>query len=394
MNDLNQVAAALDRKDYREAARLLKQLQVDSPQNPWVKFYMGRYYELTDKQEAAEKIYRQLLRDTTHPKVVTGARLGLQRLEATQQQRRQEAIALSRSVPGSSEPAVLILEAVSPENKLAAIQNFSKILNVDPYSARMQLQSRGWRLYKTGAIGELRVYAEELLQAGIPAFSTTLGDIQKIHIFRVQNFQSLSPQPIAICQNALAQLGSLTFNWSEVTARVEGQLPLFMEIMDYAPHRRKEKFRHKEITQDYAQICDLHLPGRNCILRLCEQSYQFQQGVSFANPPVTMPPPAKPLAKLPLGIPRKETPTTGPLSQNTTRINWNHLMTALNQQLAQVTVWSDFTPFAQTALDYTHLLSRIKSHLDLERKAENPWDSAFQLYSGLAFLRVQELNGG
>lgn len=384
MNDLNQVIAALDRQDYREAARLLKQLQVDSPQNPWVKFYIARYYELTDKQEEAEKIYRQLLRDTTNPKMVSGARLGLQRLEAAQQQRRQEAIALSQSVPGSSELGVLILETVSPENKPAAIQNFSKILKVDPYSARMQLQSRGWRLYKTGAIGELRVYAQELLLAGIPAFSTTLADIQKIHVFRVQNFQSLSPQPIAICQNALDQLGSLTFNWSEVKAKVEGQLPLFMEIMDYAPHRRQDKFRHKEITQDYAQICDLHLPGRNCILRLCEQSYQFQQGLSFADPAVAIPPPAK----LSLRIPRKGTPTAGSLSQNTTRINWNHLMTALNQQLAQVTVWSDFTPFAETALDYTHLLSRIKSHLDLERKAETPWDPAFQLYSGLAFLRA------
>lgn len=381
MNNINQLAAALDRQDYREAARLLKQLQQESPQNPWVKFYMGRYYEIMKKGEVAEKLYRQLLRDTTNPKVVGAARQGLQRLEAAEQQRRQEAIAQSRSDPTSNEPGLLILEAVSPDRKPAAIQNISKILKVDPYTARMQLQSRGWRLYRTGAIGELRVYTQELVQAGIPAFCATLADIQNLQVFRVQYFQSLSPQPVVICKNASEQLGSLSFNWSEVTSKIEGQLPLFIEIMDYAPHRRKDKFRHKEITQDYTQICDLHLPGRRCILRLCEQTYQFQQDRSFTQPSAELSPPASTKS------PHKSAAYS--LSQNTARINWNSLIEALNQQLPQVPIWSDFIPFAETALDYTHLLSRLKPHIDLERKAETPWDPAFQLYSGLIFLRNQ-----
>ncbi|HLO47778.1 MAG TPA: tetratricopeptide repeat protein [Kamptonema sp.] len=372
MNDINQVTAALDRKDYKQAAQLLKQLQKESPQNPWVQFYIGRYYELTNKLESAEKIYRQLLRDTTTPKIVTQTRQAIQRLETIEQNRRQDAIALSKNDPRNAEPGLLILEPVSTENKTAVIQNISRILKIDPYTARMQIQSRGWRLYKTGAIGELRVYGEELLSAGIPVFWATFSDIQKIQVFRVQYFQSLIPQPTVVCENNLDQLGSLTFNWSEVSQRVEGLLPLFMEVMDYSPHRRNEKFRHKEITQDYAQICDLHLPGRQCILRLCDQTYQFQKGFTAET--------AK-QSDIKNSIKTQK-------SQSTARINWNNLLETFNQKLP-VPIWSEFTPFAETALDYTQMLGRIKSHIDLDRKSETPWDATFQLYSGLVFLKSQ-----
>lgn len=371
MNDINQVASALDGKDYRKAAQLLKQLQKNSPENPWVKFYIARYYELTNKLESAEKIYRQLLRDTTSPKIVAQTRQAIQRLETIEQNRRKDAIALSKNDPRNAEPGLLILEPVSPENKPAAIQNISRILKIDPYTARTQIQSRGWRLYKTGTVGELRVYGEELLNAGIPVFWATFADIQKIQVFRVQYFQSLSPQPTAVCKNELDQLGSLTFNWSEVSQRVEGLLPLFIEVMDYSPHRRSEKFRHKEITQDYAQICDLHLPSRKCILRLCDQTYQFQKGITAEK--------------------IKESESKNHNSQNTARINWNNLVETLNQQLS-VNLWSEFTPFAETALNYTQMLSRLKSHIDIERKSESPWDAAFQLYSVLVFLKSQGQN--
>ena len=76
------------------------------------------------------------------------------------------------------------------------------------------------------------------------------------------------------------------------------------------------------------------------------------------------------------------------MPQSTTRINWNHLLEIFDQKL-DVTVWSEFTPFAETVLDYTHMLSKIDSHVEVERKSETPWDPAFQLYSGLAFLRNQ-----
>ena len=368
MKELEQVAEALDRQDYRQAAKLLKQLQQQAPQNPWVQLYAGRWYEGTDKLETAEKIYRKLLKDATNPKIVAQARQGLKRIETIEQNRRQQAIVEAKADPSNTEPGVLILEPVPPEQKQTAAQTLARMLKTDPYTARMQLQSRGWRLYKTGEIGELKVYGQEMLEAGIPVFWVSLTDIQKLHVFRVQSIQSLSPQPTIICQNQADQLGSLTFSWQEVTRQVEGLLPLFIEALDYDPRRRKfDRFRHKEMTQDYAQILDLHLPRRGCILRFCDHSYNFQDGIDFSQ--------------------FSEETRALPQSQNTTRINWNLLTEQLNQWLTHTLTWSEFTAFAETALDYTQLLGRLQPDIDLPRKSESLWDNAFQLYSGLVFFK-------
>jgi len=368
MTELEQVAEALDRQDYRQAAKLLKQLQQQAPENPWVQLYAGRWYEGTDKLETAEKVYRKLLKDATNPKIVAQARQGLQRIETLEQNRRQQAIVEAKTDPSNTEPGVLILEPLAPEQKQNAAKILARMLQTDPYTARMQLQSRGWRLYKTGEIGELKVYGQEMLEAGIPVFWVSLTDIQKLHVFRVKSIQSLSPQPTIICQNEQDQLGSMTFNWQEVSQRVEGLLPLFMEMLDYDPRRPKsERFRHKEMTQDYAQILDLHLPRRGCILRFCDQSYDFQEGIDFSQ---------------------FSSETSGlPTSQNTNRMNWNLLIEQFNLYLTHAQLWSEFTPFAETTLDYTQLLSRLKPYIDLSRKSESIWDNAFQLYSGLVFFK-------
>lgn len=382
MTDINQIAAALEGKDYKQAAQLIKQLQKESPENPWVQYYIARYYELTNNLEKAQTTYKQILRDITNPKIVSQTRQGIQRIETAQQNLRQQAIQTAKNDPSNLEPGLLILEPVSPEKKAAAVQNISRIFKIDAYTTRMQIQSRGWRLYKTGPIGELRIYGQELLNAGIPVFWATLSDIQKIQIFRVQHFQSLS-SPAVVCKDKLDRLGAIEFNWSEVTQRVEGLLPMFIEIMDYSPHRRKDQFRHREIRQDYAQICDLHIPSRNCILRISDQSYEFQQGVDFTKIAADIPALAHPKNQKSRSQKSKQIP------QSTTRINWNRLLEILDQQL-DVTVWSEFTSFAETAIDYTQMLSKIESHVEVERKSETPWDPAFQLYSGLAFLRNQE----
>jgi hypothetical protein len=382
MTDINQIAAALEGKDYKQAAQLIKQLQKESPENPWVQYYIARYYELTNNLEKAQTTYKQILRDITNPKIVSQTRQGIQRIETAQQNLRQQAIQTAKNDPSNLEPGLLILEPVSPEKKPAAVQNISRIFKIDAYTTRMQIQSRGWRLYKTGPIAELRIYGQELLNAGIPVFWATLSDIQKIQIFRVQHFQSLS-SPAVVCKDKLDRLGAIEFNWSEVTQRVEGLLPMFIEIMDYSPHRRKDQFRHREIRQDYAQICDLHIPSRNCILRISDQSYEFQQGVDFTQISADIPALAHPKNQKSRSQKSKQIP------QSTTRINWNRLLEILDQQL-DVTVWSEFTSFAETAIDYTQMLSKIESHVEVERKSETPWDPAFQLYSGLAFLRNQE----
>lgn len=353
---INQVAAAFDRKDYREAARLLKLLLKESPQNPWGHLYAARLHEVTGKLEKAETIYRQLLRDTSNPKIASQARQGLQNIEKTQKEKRQAEIAKAKADPSDTELGVLILEPVSNEAKQQAAQSFAQIMNIDPYSARLKLQSRGWRLFRTGAIGEMRFYGQQLLQAQIPCFWIKLADIQKINVFRVSYFQSIYPQATVVCHNQQGQLGSLTFDWQEVTQLVQGLLPIFEEVVDVDFRR---KLQRKVQTQDYAQFCDLHLPARNCILRLWDSNYQFQQGITFVPDP----------------------------EQATTRINWNGLLEFLSHQKPQAKVWSDFTPFAETVLDYVELLNQIPSHITLFRREPTHWDPAFQLYSCLAFLK-------
>ncbi|MDZ8185870.1 MAG: tetratricopeptide repeat protein [Nostoc sp. ChiSLP02] len=353
---IEQVAIAFDNKDYQTAAKLLKQLQKESPEHPWVQFYIGRLHEVSGKYQDAEKIYRQLLRDTRNTRIVTLARQALWRLQEIEQEERQRAIAKAISEPSNIELGVLVLEPLNNELKTEASRKFAEIMQIDPYSARLLLPSRGWRLYRTGQVGELKFYGEQLQQAGIPCFWTTIKAIQQIQVFQVKYFSESQQKATVVCCNQANQLGSLTFNWSEVTARVVGLLPIFEQVVDVDARRKLE---WKTQTQDYAQFCDLHLPGRHCILRLCDSEYEFQQGLEIISQ----------------------------ASQNTIRINWNSLSNWIDQQLPQVKTWSDFTSFADTTLDQTEMLSQIKSHIHLYRREETNWDPAFQLYSGLIFVK-------
>ncbi|MDY6806996.1 MAG: tetratricopeptide repeat protein [Cyanobacteriota bacterium] len=386
MKEIKEVAAALERQEYKQAAKLLKQLQKENPQNLWVKLYIGRWYEETDKLESAEKTYRKLLQDATNPQVMTQARQGLQRIETLEKHRQQEAIARAKSDPRNAEPALLILEPINKENKhkenkhkenrQEAIPNFARIMNVDPYTARMQLQNSGWRIYRIGPVGELVIYSEQLLKVGIPAFSVAIASLKKVQVFRVRNLQSVKPQITVVCENESDEKGSLTFNWSEVTAKVEGLLPIFIDAMDYDPRRQSQKFRRKEMTQDYANICDLHLPERQAIVRFCDRAYDFKQGLEIH----------------PLDPKINTTENTSPaITESTNRIKWNSLIDLLNLHLSKIKVYSNFTPFGETTTrDYTQLLGRLKSYVDIERKEESLWDQAFQLYSLLAFLKNRE----
>ncbi|WP_392531870.1 tetratricopeptide repeat protein [Nostoc sp. C117] len=353
---IEQVAIAFDHKDYQTAAKLLKQLLKESPDNPWVQFYLARLHEVSEKHQNAEKIYRQLLRDTTTARIVTLAREGLRRLQEIEQEERQRAISKATSEPSNTELGVLILEPLSNDHKTEAARKFAQIMQIDPYSARLMLPSRGWRLYRTGQLGELKFYGEQLQQAGIPCFWTTITAIQQIQVFQVEYFSGSQQKATVVCRNQGNQLGSLTFDWSEVTARVNGLLPIFEQVIDLDAHRKLER---KTQTQDYAQFCDLHLPSRHCILRLYDNGYEFHQGLEI--------------------IPQA--------TQNTIRINWNSLSSWIEQQLPQIKTWSDFAPFADTVLDQTEILGQIKSHIYLLRREENNWDSAFHLYSGLVFVK-------
>lgn len=357
---LDQVAAAFDRQDYQTAARLIKTLLQESPDHPWVQFYTARLQEVSGKLDAAEVSYRKLLRDTTNPKLAGQLRQGIQRVEAAHQERRQQAIAQASTEPSNHDPGFLVLETVTGDARTAAVQNFARIMKLDPYTARLLLPSRGWRLYRSGSLGELQVYGQELRTAGVPAFWVSLAQLQKIQVFRVDYLQAIAPKSMVVCHNEHDQLGSLTFDWSEISQRVEGMLPLFERVVVLGYRDRLER---KERTQDYTHFCDLHLPSRGCILRFHDSQYDFHQGVSV--------------------IPKQV--GVDPLDRGTIRTNWNYLMNLLHRQLPNVPAWSDFTAFAETAADFASPLKRVNPHINLLRRNESYWDPAFQLYSGMLF---------
>ncbi|MBE9197987.1 MULTISPECIES: tetratricopeptide repeat protein [unclassified Nodularia (in: cyanobacteria)] len=352
---IKQVATAFERKDYHTAAKLLKQLLKEEPENPWVQFYLGQLHEVSGKRQEAEKIYRQLLRNTTNTKIVNQARQGLQRLQEIVQEERQRAISKATSEPSHAEPGVLVLEPLVTELKTIAAPKFAEIMQLDSYSARLVLPSRAWRLYRTGQIGELKYYGQQLQQAGIPCFWKTIAAIQQIQVFQIQYFSESDPKPTVVCRSHENQLGSLTFDWSEVTAKVVGLLPIFEQVIDVDSRRQLE---WKTQTQDYAEFCDLHIPSRNCILRLYDHGYEFLKGVEIADQ----------------------------ASQNTITINWNSLLQWISPHIPQVKTWSNFTPFAETALDQIEMLGNIQSHIHLFRREKTNWDPAFHLYSSLVFL--------
>lgn len=355
---IEQVAAAFERQDYSEVVHLLKAIP---PEDPWNHLYQGRLSEVTGKLAAAEAIYRQLLQTATGSKIIAQARQGLLRLEKLRQAQRQQVIAQATlDDPSQAELGFLVLEAVPTEAKSAIAPKFAQIMQIDPYTARLQLPSRGWRLYRTGPVGELRFFSQALRAAGVPVFEFPLASILQVQVLQVCYFQSVGSQITAICEANQVQ-SDFTFQWAEVTQQVEGQLPIFEEVVDLDVRGRLQR---KQKTQDYTQFCDLHLPGRRCILRIDDNNYQFQSGINLTS--------------------SKETIQTG---YGTSRSNWKNLMGFLNQYLPGTPIWSDFTVFAEPALDHLERLNSIKSHINLFRSAESDWDQAFHIYSCLALLK-------
>ncbi|MDY6785978.1 MAG: tetratricopeptide repeat protein [Cyanobacteriota bacterium] len=359
---LNEISDAIKIQDYKTAIRLLKPLLKKDPDDPWLQYYAGRVYEGTGKLESARNIYFKLLPKTTNPKLMAQIRQRIGRLEEIEKKEREQAISLAKSQEGGTKPSLLILEPIASQLKQEAAQKFAKIVQLDPYIARLQLPSRGWRLYRTGSLGELRYLSSKLVEAKIPSFCESLEAIDQLEVLEVNYFLSETLDVVARCQNQDGQEGTIDFDWSEVDRWVEGRLPLFESVVTVDV---KHKLQRKTQFQDYVYCVDLHLSSRNCILRLCDRTYQFQQGLDFATP-------SDPTLAM----------VGGTVSQS-----WQKLTKFLRERLPHADSYSDFTPFAETALGFTEMLSRVKPRLDLKRRKETPWDSAFQLYSGLVFLR-------
>lgn len=349
------VVAAIESKDYRRAAQLLKQWQKAAPKDPLMLLQIAKLQTETLQFDAAEKTYLKFLKRVNNPKLMGQARTGLKQVQQRRAAARQQALEEATAVLGSEEPGLLVIEP--PADRPQAAQGLAEVLKIDAYTARMQLPSQGLRLQRIGPVGELKFYGESLQAVGIPAFWANVEQIKTLQTFRVNHFRQLQPTPTVVCTSPGGQLGAIEFSWSEVTQRVVGQLPIFEQVADLGPWG---KAKRREQTQDYVQVLDLHLHQRQLILRVCDRTYEFTKSAAL--------------------LPDQ------PIQQTTTRLQWNALLTHIQKYVTSL-AFSDFTSFGRGALEFIDLLPYINAHLDIDRRAPTNWDPAFHLYSALLFLK-------
>ncbi|MEM8506034.1 MAG: hypothetical protein AAF716_23155 [Cyanobacteria bacterium P01_D01_bin.1] len=356
------VVAALEVCDYRQAALLLRQWRQKEPESPLLRLYAAKLQEQTSKVDAAKKNYLALLKQSSSAKAIRQARAGLQRIEEAQTAAKAKALAAAKSAAGGTELTILSIASLPAVGdttahttadttaQKAAIDSIAKVFNLDSYSARLRLPSSGFRIHRICPWGEASYYAQQL---AAPTFCTKVGQIKSLQIFQVTYFESLSSNAVLICKNANGQLGKIGFALTEVSQLVSAQLPIFEQVVDIGHWGRSV---HKEKVLDYAQVLDLHLPGRQIVLRLCDRLYQYKKGVAF-----------------------------GQGNEINSRIQWNELRSQLTSSIS-APQHSDFTKFGKSALEFLPLLPAIAPNLDLDRRAPSDWDLAFHLYSSLCYF--------
>ncbi|WP_121971626.1 tetratricopeptide repeat protein [Leptolyngbya sp. BC1307] len=348
-----QVAAALEVGDYQQVTRLLKQWQSSDPTNPTLRLYAALLQEQTNRLEAAEKSYLKLLKHSPSGKIMSQARAGLGRIQQRQKVQKAEALAQAKRVTGGDELAILAVAAPAPAERSQAIAGLAQIFNLDLYTAQLKLPPSGFRLYRIGPWGEVSYYAKTLKQAHTPALTAKVSDIKALQTFQICYFKAFTPQPTVVCKNAAGQLGTIGFDWAEVSQRVDGQLPIFEQVVDLGPWG---KTVHKEKVQDYAQVVDFHLAGRQIVLRACDRLYQYQKGIALSEH-----------------------------NELNSRIQWNQLLAQIDSSTPAPHP-NDFTRFGESALEFISLLPPIYSNLDIDRRAPSHWDQAFHLYSSLFYF--------
>jgi tetratricopeptide (TPR) repeat protein len=378
---LEQAASALNRRDYPTAAKLIAALLLERPDDHQVQLYAAQLHEATDQLDKALEIYRGLLQHAINRKIATEARQGIGRIEQQQAQiQADERVTAKAGIAQNSEPGFLVLEPMSPEHKQAVVKQFAAIMEIDPYSARLQLPSRGWRLYRLGQMGELQFYRDRLLAAKIPCFCISQHDTQQMFVFQVGHFQSFHPKGEIVCTDDRGELRTFNFNWSEVTQIVTGMLPIFEEVMELDAYHRT--FRKPKIL-DYVHICDIQLRDRRSIFRLCSQTYNFceyKQSLERHRHEYGD------LGSSQLDLRPSELANAQQLAA-TSRDNWKNLISQISEQVAEIPTQTNFKPFAETAIGYPESLGRIDPHLELLRRADSLWDRAFHLYSTLSMCR-------
>ena len=372
--NLEPVIEAFERQDYRTATALLKPLYKSHPQDPWVQLYIARIQEVSKRPEKAEQTYRKLLKASTNGKIISQARQGIQRIEAKEREQREAAIAQATASEDNTTLGCLILEPITDNTaKQKTIPAFARLMQLEPYSARLLLPSRHWRFYRTGPIGLLGVYVKELAEIGVPAFCVSLEELATYEVIYtnhldIQGNQVTAEPPAEDAKIQNANRETFQFSRNAVGQCIEGALPMFELLVDtglkqgrFGPQKATIR---KEAVKDYAKVLDLHLPRERKIVRLCDRDYTYPSSESSS-------------------VDQRY----APIAQR-----WQHL---INQQIkpAFPQSWHEhkiFTAFGDTVIEQTPFLKQIDPHVRVSATAtmtnradEELWDPAFHLYSCL-----------
>lgn len=353
-----QIKAAIAQRNYPQTSRLLKQWHASDPDNALILFYAAQLQERTGRLEAAESNYLKLLKRSPTGKLMAQARKGLQRIRQQQQAAKAQALTEARHLADGQAPALLAIAAPAESQRQQAIAALAQVFSLNAYTARLIVPNSGFRLYRIGPWGELQYYAQALKDHPIQVLGAKVSSLAALETFQICYFETLEPNATVICKNSAGELGRIPFDWAEVSQQVSGQLPIFEQVVDLGPW---QKLAYKEQVQDYALVRDLHLRGRQIILRLCDRLYDYQQGVALSRGP-----------------------------ELNSRIQWNHLLVRIDDQMI-VPRRSDFTRFGKSALELIPLLPPVDPQLRIHRRnvdrcAPHSWDIAFHLYSGLCYL--------
>jgi hypothetical protein len=357
----DQVSAALSNQKLNQAAQLLKQWQRAKPEDPWLKLAMANYWEAKNNLDKAQVAYTRLLQSGSSNKILRQARDGVQRVRDKLAQQREHDIQAAINCSHVKGSAVLVLAPVIGDQREVAIQGLARVMQLDAYTARMRLPSKHWRMLRVGSAGEIQYFWEQLQNHQTPAQWLTLDQIKTVSVFRVIQIQSFTPQLTVVCQNASGQKGTLSLDWSEINQWVVGQLPIFESVVDLAPWG---KLKRKEATQDHAEVIDLHIKKRGCVLRFCDRTYKYRDSAAIPN--------------------QTPIPSASLVAAN----YWKGMKSVFQQFLPAPD--QAFSGFGQGALDYIDLLPGFDHYVELSRQQPTAWDAAFHLYSCLRFLALTQ----
>jgi hypothetical protein len=359
---IEQVEVALQRRDYRTASNLLEKMADKQPDSALVKLYTAKLQEAHQRFDLAEPIYRHLLQTALEPKVLQEARQGIARL---QEEAQVEKIEVSRAATlfdvvkaqsyQPSHESLLILKTIDAETKNLVAPQFAQVMKLDLYTAKSHLPGRSWRLYRVGSHSEINFYAEQFELAQVPYFAGAIDSLNQPHIIMVRSIDQFTPKLVFTTTDNYGSESVQRCTLSHIKTMVFGLLPIFEEITEKSQTIKELKVRHRSKVLDYVQVCDLHLPAQNTILRLCSQHYNFQKDLDAKH-------------------------------FHTSRESWQRMIDRVQEQVPNAQIWKEFTPFAETALEYPEVLEKIPAHLNLIRRKPSLWDQAFQIYSTAIFL--------